>query len=204
MDTLPKLTTALITLGLLPIITLLSYGIMLLLAALHGQRRWLFRLVLLPGVIVHEMSHMIACWLTGTPVVEVNFWTETGGHVVHHKPRNPLVQPIISLAPFLVGITLIALLGQSLTGEWWLIAVKFVVILIIAATLAPSRADAVAMAEGAIFMLFFVGLLAWLVPFVRAALMTLLTNLYATLLLVTLMMATVWVVLHLFQAVRRH
>ena len=54
------------------------------------------------GVIVHEMSHYIACKLTLTRVEEVVFFEESGGHVTHEK-RNFLVTVFISMAPLVSG-----------------------------------------------------------------------------------------------------
>jgi len=59
------------------------------------------------GVIVHELSHYIACKLTLTKVTEVVFFEESGGHVTHEK-RNPVITLFISMAP-LVGCSLFIL-----------------------------------------------------------------------------------------------
>lgn len=60
------------------------------------------------GVIVHELSHYVACLLTRTQVTEVKFFEASGGHVTHEK-RGPLTTVIISMAP-LFGCSLFILL----------------------------------------------------------------------------------------------
>ena len=60
----------------------------------QGKHRYFVGL----GVIVHELSHYIACKLTGTRVHEVVFFEKTGGHVTHDK-RNPLITTVIAMAP---------------------------------------------------------------------------------------------------------
>lgn len=64
------------------------------------------RIFVTPGIIIHELSHAAACLLMGAKVSEIKFFTETGGHVKHGKPKVPVIgQPIISMAP-LFGIPL--------------------------------------------------------------------------------------------------
>ena len=88
--------------------TLLSYTIGRLWADAAAAKA--FRYALAPGVIVHELSHVIGCIITGAKVRRVVFFDADGGSVTHTKPRMPLVgQAIISLAP--VGGCTIALWG---------------------------------------------------------------------------------------------
>jgi len=73
-----------------------------------------FRYALAPGIVVHELSHLAACLLTGAKVGRVVLFGPSGGSVEHAKPKMPLLgQPIISLAP-VAGCTL------ALWGVWWL------------------------------------------------------------------------------------
>jgi hypothetical protein len=62
-----------------------------------------YRFFVAPGVIVHELSHALGCLITGSPIVEINFWKASGGHVKHLQPTDPLRRfindPIIALAP---------------------------------------------------------------------------------------------------------
>jgi hypothetical protein len=80
--------------------------------------RTLYLVFMWPGVVVHEMSHLIGCWLTRTKVLEVKFFSprdEAGGsltlgYVSHVKPRNPLASMIIGSAPFFGGAAVLWLL----------------------------------------------------------------------------------------------
>lgn len=92
--------------------TLLSYIIERLWSD-YTPRRY-FRYGLAPGVIMHELSHLAACLLTGAEVGRVVLFGPSGGGVEHSRPKMPLLgQPIISLAP-IAGCTL------ALWGVWWL------------------------------------------------------------------------------------
>ena len=70
-----------------------------------------YLLIMWPGVIVHELSHLIGCLLTGTRVFEVKLFSPREespgnlvlGYVTHAKPRNPFAQFIVSAAPFFGG-----------------------------------------------------------------------------------------------------
>ncbi len=131
------------TLGLIVLILYLSYQVMHALAQASAKSYLFFRLLLLPGVAIHELAHALACLATNTPIEHISIWTETGGQVVHHKPKYSLLtQPIISFAPFPVGIALLLWLSQLVRHTNWPIAiVGGILILSIAATLAPSKAD---------------------------------------------------------------
>ena len=131
-----------------------SYLIMRGLARLSQRSRFLFRVILFPGIVLHELSHLLASFVTGTPVEEIAFWTETGGHVIHHKPKYGFItQPIISLAPFPIGIAALLFLGHFLSIDHLLIsAIVLFLMLSIAATLAPSKTDISHAIEGIIVM----------------------------------------------------
>lgn len=62
-----------------------------------------YRFFVAPGVIIHELSHAVGCLVTRSPIVEINFWKPSGGHVKHLQPVDPLRRlindPIIALAP---------------------------------------------------------------------------------------------------------
>lgn len=88
------------------ILILLSFLVDYLLAIIftRGSHKFIVRL----GVIVHELSHAIACLLTNTRIHEIKLFEDTGGHVTHEK-RNPIIMAIIGVAP-LFGCSLFLLL----------------------------------------------------------------------------------------------
>jgi hypothetical protein len=96
------------------IATLLSFIIERLWSGFTG--RPCVRYALAPGVMVHELSHLVACVITGAKVSRVVLFSRSGGRVEHSRPAMPLLgQPVISLAP-VAGCTL------ALWGVWRLFA----------------------------------------------------------------------------------
>lgn len=87
-------------------VLLLSYGITR--QAARVTSGYFFRLVIFPGVVVHELSHYLLCLATGAKVFEVKFFEKRqegnravyGGHVTHGPSKLPIVgEPLISFAP---------------------------------------------------------------------------------------------------------
>ena len=57
------------------------------------------------GIIIHELSHALACMLTGAKIEEINLFHSEGGYVKHGKSKIPIMgQIFISFAPILGGI----------------------------------------------------------------------------------------------------
>lgn len=81
-----------------------------------------------PGVVLHELSHYVACILTGVKVFRVKFFSLRGpAYVVHARP-NVWQGIIISTAPFFIGAAFgIWLLtnGNSLIGVQNLLSIFF-------------------------------------------------------------------------------
>lgn len=85
----------------------------------------IYLLLMWPGVVVHELSHLIGCLLTGTRVREVKLFApheESPGYLVlgyvsHDRPRNGLVQLIVSAAPFFGGAAALWLLLRLMVPE---------------------------------------------------------------------------------------
>ncbi len=80
---------------------------------------YLFRLMIFPGVLVHELSHYVMCKLTGAKVVELKLFekqevkghTVYGGYVTHGPSKLPLLgDPLISFAPVFGCLGVMALL----------------------------------------------------------------------------------------------
>lgn len=52
-----------------------------------------------PGLIAHELGHVIGCWLGGSRIAKVVLWSPKGGYVVHQRVRGSS-SVLISLGPF--------------------------------------------------------------------------------------------------------
>jgi hypothetical protein len=79
--------------------------------AMRFLGRRIYLLVMWPGVVVHELSHLAACLLTRTKVFEVKLFapheeapgTLVLGYVRHAQPSGPLAATLIGSAPFFGG-----------------------------------------------------------------------------------------------------
>lgn len=79
--------------------------------ALRRLGKPLYLLLMWPGVVIHELSHLVGCIVTGTRVREVHLFSPRDegrgnmvlGFVTHDKPRNPLASSVIGGAPFFGG-----------------------------------------------------------------------------------------------------
>lgn len=70
----------------------------------------LYTFLVFPGVIIHEVSHIIACIFTGAKIKKVKLFSKKGGYVKHKKPKLPLIGvPLISLFPLVGGILFLQL-----------------------------------------------------------------------------------------------
>lgn len=73
-----------------------------------GQK---YSLIVFPGVILHELSHLFACFITFAKVKKVKLFSLKGGYVIHKKPKLPLIgMPIVSFFPILGGILFLFLI----------------------------------------------------------------------------------------------
>lgn len=56
-----------------------------------------------PGVMVHELAHVVCCRLTGTKVHEVCYFQADNppGYVIHERPTNVWKHIFIGVGPFL-------------------------------------------------------------------------------------------------------
>lgn len=142
--------------------------------------RYVYLFILFPGVVLHELAHFIFAILTGTPVSEVNLFSSTGGHIIHAKPRIPVLgQLVISFAPLALGMVAIYFLIKQiplatgsqinipystfslplpvLSGSFHYIYILWAyLILSITLTLLPSKQDLLASLAGIITSIFIV------------------------------------------------
>jgi len=71
-----------------------------------------YRFIVMPGVVVHELSHAIGCLLTGARIVEIRLFSRHGGYVKHTRPRLPVLGPVIvSMAPLFGGVLFIYIIA---------------------------------------------------------------------------------------------
>jgi Putative zincin peptidase len=70
--------------------------------------RAVYLFIRLPGVVLHECSHIIGCLLTGAQIRNIVLFSEDGGSVTYCRPRLPYIgDVIISSAPlFLLPLAL--------------------------------------------------------------------------------------------------
>lgn len=74
-----------------------------------------------PGVVVHELSHMLFCILTGTRVQSVCLFRfgNPAGYVVHSRPATVWRQILIGTGPMLLNSLAAFLLGfLAWQGKW--------------------------------------------------------------------------------------
>ena len=67
----------------------------------------LVRLLLLPGIVLHELSHYYFCRLVGATVHEVCFFSfgYPAGYVIHTAPKRFRAHCVIVLGPLLINST---------------------------------------------------------------------------------------------------
>jgi hypothetical protein len=89
------------------IVITLSYALDRLWAVAMPVRA-IYLFIRLPGVVLHECSHIIGCFLTGARIHKVVLFSEDGGSVTYSCPRLPYIgDVIISTAPlFLLPLAL--------------------------------------------------------------------------------------------------
>lgn len=103
----------------------------------------LIALITLPGVVLHEIAHRLACDILKVPVYAVKYFSissQRSGYVVHHETNNFYKSFLIGFAPLIVNSTLCILLTlpksfalhtlgysslQSCESIAWLIGITF-------------------------------------------------------------------------------
>lgn len=119
-----------------------------------------FRLLGLPGIVIHELAHYYFCLLAGARVHQVVFFSfgYPAGYVVHTAPRRYTAHLVITLGPLLVNSALALVLfavarltydemaGRVLARVEWLEVVRLVAALWLGLSIAlqalPSTGDA--------------------------------------------------------------
>lgn len=145
-------------------ITFFIFGITLLILSFLLNKIWFkilgksYSYFLIPGIAIHELSHIFACFLTGATIYKTKIISKSGGFVEHGKSKIPIIgNIIISFAPIVGGIAAIflivfllnfPLLNFSLSVSFlffliqkWEFWVAFYFIVSILITLTPSSQD---------------------------------------------------------------
>jgi hypothetical protein len=98
------------------------YGLGLLLSDSHDVAISLYFLLLLPGVLVHELSHWLTAKLLRVPVGKITLGPSLKGDGVTRlgsvslARTDPLRGSLIGLAPLLTGSLLVLVIGYSVFG----------------------------------------------------------------------------------------
>lgn len=112
-----------------------------------ARRQTIYCIVLFPGIILHEISHIAGCLITLTKVRKVKLFSSKGGFVMHEKPVLPILGIfIISIAPLVVGLFISHILfGLIYTPEGLKYQLPTVIYLYlifsIILTMLPSKTD---------------------------------------------------------------
>jgi hypothetical protein len=92
-------TSFLVVIGMGIIVTLISRALDVIWAQVTPVR-FFYYLVRAPGVVVHELSHVIGCFIMGAKVKNVVLLSKEGGSVTYSRPKIPyLGDVVISTAP---------------------------------------------------------------------------------------------------------
>lgn len=72
------------------------------------------RFIIMPGVVFHELSHLLACFITFAKVEDINLYSIDGGHIRHRSSPIPLGNAFIAIAPFITGLGSLILIPDLL------------------------------------------------------------------------------------------
>lgn len=112
-----------------------------------ARRQMIYYIVLFPGIILHEISHIAGCLMTLTKVRKIKLFSSKGGFVIHEKPALPILGMfIISIAPLVAGLFISHILfGLIYTPEGLKYqlstAIYLYLIFSIILTMLPSKTD---------------------------------------------------------------
>jgi hypothetical protein len=98
----------LMVLTAVPFVTVIFMGIIVILISrtldvLWAQvlpMRFFYSLLRAPGVILHELSHVLGCLISGAKVKKVVYFSNEGGSVTYSSPKIPYIGDlVINIAP---------------------------------------------------------------------------------------------------------
>ena len=103
------------TLALAAVIVIIIFLLLFLIdyTLSHSLIGRFYRIFVVPGIILHELSHAFLCLLTGAKIKSISLFDKDGGRVVHSDSKIPVLgQFLISLSPFAIGIVAIYYLAH--------------------------------------------------------------------------------------------
>ncbi len=112
-----------------------------------ASNQTIYQIILFPGIILHETSHLVGCLITFAKIRQVKFFSKEGGFVKYEKPIIPLIGNfIISIAPLAIGLflsyQLIHLIYLPEGIRYHLSSIIYLYLLIsIITTMLPSKVD---------------------------------------------------------------
>ncbi len=99
-----------------------------------------------PGVVLHEIGHLLFCLLSGVKVFHVKFFSfnKTAGFVEHAEPNGSIQSLLISFGPLTINSLVSLILFSQITPPYftWLHALEIWVGLVSALHAIPSNGDA--------------------------------------------------------------
>lgn len=103
----------------------------------------MLRLLLYPGIIIHEFCHVLACIFLGAKISKVSFGIETS--YVKHDKVTPVKMALIALCPFylgfLISVLFLFLINKTPFLEWWVFFVMNYFVFAILFYSIPSKQD---------------------------------------------------------------
>jgi len=92
------------------LIFLAAYSLELILIKTFSTK--IFRIFVAPGIVIHELSHILAAKLSGSKIMDYRFFDPRGGFVKFTKPKIPIIgNSLVSFAPLFFGSIVILLFG---------------------------------------------------------------------------------------------
>src|SRR5205085_8797139 len=78
------------------------------------------RLLLLPGIVLHELSHYYFCRMVGAEIHEVCFFSfgYPAGYVIHTAPKKFRAHVSIVMGPLVINTVVALVLFCAAIGTW--------------------------------------------------------------------------------------
>lgn len=98
------------------------FGLGLILSGSPQVAEFVYFLVLLPGIAIHELSHWLTAWLLGVRTGRISVWParQRDGRLrlgyVETENAGPLREALIGAAPLISGVVLVLLIGERALG----------------------------------------------------------------------------------------